>query len=86
MVTNTPHKTLIIEETVVYIYLRRGTGIWKFSVLYTLFCVYRATLKNCHNNNNNQLGNFGISVTYQADYFNIMESVLEQVPGLGIVP
>ena len=59
----------------------------KFSVLYTLFCVYRATLKNCHNNNNNnQLGNFGISVTYQADYFNIMESVLEQVPGLGIVP
>lgn len=82
MITNTPHKTLIIEETGIYI--RRGTGIWKFSVLYTLFCKPKATLKNCHNNN--QLGNFGISVTYQAEYLSIMKSVLEQVPGLGILP
>lgn len=41
MITNAPHKTLIIEETGIYI--RRGTGIWKFSVLYTLFCKAKAT-------------------------------------------
>jgi len=66
------------------IYIKMGTGIWKFCVLYTPFCKPKFTLKNYHNNN--QLGNFGISVTYQAEYLNIMESVLEQLPGLGIVP